>query len=106
MTKKCPICGREDGGKMENHHLKPITFKQRQQGITDKANLLRIHSVCHQKIHATFSEHELLTYYHTIETITGHEEMVKFIKWISKKPPEFYDKNDQTKSRKAKRRHK
>lgn len=100
----CVICGREDGGEMQDHHLKPISFKQRQKGIVDKANQIRIHKICHQKIHATFSEHELLNYYHTPETIRSHEEIIKFIKWVAKKPIDFYDKNDDTKHRKNKRK--
>lgn len=60
--------------------------------------------MCHQKIHATFAEGELLIYYNTVENITDHPEMKKFIKWIRKKPPEYYDKNDDTKSRKKKRK--
>lgn len=100
----CPICGRPYGGPMEDHHLKPKTFKTRTNEVHEKENLIRIHRMCHQKIHATFSEHELLTYYHTVERLLEHDEMVKFVKWISKKPPEFYDKNDDTKSRKRKRK--
>lgn len=100
----CPICGREYGGVMQDHHLKPVTFKSRTKEVHDSENRVRIHKMCHQKIHATFSEKELLEYYHTPERILEHEEMKKFVKWISKKPPEFYDKNDDTKGRKRKRR--
>ena len=104
MKNKCPICGREDGGEMQDHHLKPVTFKSRTKEVHDPGNFVRIHKVCHQKIHASFSEHDLYNYYHTVERIVENEEMEKFIKWISKKPVEFYDKNDDTKSRKRKRR--
>jgi hypothetical protein len=101
---KCPICNREDGGQMQDHHLKPITYRTRTKEVHQSTNLIRIHAMCHQKIHATFSEKELLDYYHTVDRIINHEEMVKFIKWINKKPPEFYDKNNDTKQRKRKRK--
>lgn len=99
----CPICGRPEGGAMQNHHLLPVTFKMREKGVHGKNNLVRIHKMCHQKIHATFSEGELFRYYHTSERILEHEEMQKFVKWVSKKSPEFYDKNDDTKGRKKRR---
>ncbi len=66
--------------------------------------MVRIHKVCHQKIHSVFTERELLAHYHTVDRLKNHEQMVKFIKWVKKKPPEFYDKNDDTKDRKKGRR--
>jgi len=104
MKNKCPICGREDGGEMQDHHLKPVTFKSRTKEVHDPGNFVHIHKVCHQKIHATFSEHDLFQYYHTVERLLENEDMRKFVKWINKKPVEYYDKNDDTKSRKRKRR--
>ncbi len=94
----CPICNRELGDEsfVQFHHLIPKTFKGR-EGII-------IHRICHQKIHATFSERELLNYYHTVERILEHDEINKFIKWVKNKPSSFYDKNDDTYSRKKKRR--
>ena len=89
---------------MQDHHLKPVTFKSRTKEVHDPGNFVHIHKVCHQKIHATFSEHDLFQYYHTVERILENEDMVKFINWINKKPVEYYDKNDETKSRKRKRK--
>lgn len=100
----CPICDREYGGKVEDHHLKPVTYRSRTREVHDPDNQIPIHQVCHQKIHATFSEDELLKYYHTVERIRDHPEMVKFRKWISKKPADYYDKNDDTKHRKRRRK--
>jgi hypothetical protein len=97
MTDICPICDRElHRPTTEAHHLIPKTFKGR--------DLVDIHKVCHQKIHSTFSERELLQYYHTPERIREHEEMQKFVKWVSKKPPEYYTRNKDTASRRGKRR--
>lgn len=96
MTEKCCICHRELGDvRIEEHHLLPKTFKGK--------DTVPIHKVCHQKIHATFSERELLNYYHTPDRIREHEQMQKFIKWVKNKPLDFYDKNDDTKDRKRKR---
>lgn len=96
VVKTCPICSRPlSNVNDEKHHLIPKTFGGR--------DLITIHKICHQKIHATFSERELYHYYHTPERIVEHEEIAKFIKWISKKDPSFYDKNDDTAARRRKR---
>ena len=96
MIDICCICHRPLGDVLiEEHHLKPKTFKGR--------DTVPIHKMCHQKIHATFSERDLLNYYHTADRIREHEEMQKFIKWIKRKEPGFYDKNNDTADRKRKR---
>lgn len=50
-----------------------------------------MHKICHSKIHAVLDEGELKRYYHTIERLQEQEEIAKFIKWVRKKEPEFYD---------------
>ena len=103
---KCPICGREmvEGPTIDEHHLIPRTHGNRDKRAYRKENLVLIHKVCHSKIHHTFSETELLTYYHTPERIREHPEIQKFIKWVRKKDPEFMDKNKDTKERKNNRK--
>ena len=94
---ECPVCNRAlIELNTQRHHLIPKTFKGRKT--------VRIHKVCHQKIHSVFSERELVNYFHTIDKILENEEIIKFVKWVKKKPPEFYDKNDETKQRKKGRR--
>ncbi len=100
----CPICNREFGGEMQDHHLKPRTFRSRTHEVLERDNLVRIHKVCHQKLHATFSEKEMFDTFHTVALILENGEIQKFVKWVRRKPPEFYDKNNDTKSRKQKRR--
>lgn len=96
-TEPCGLCGRPLGTHLiQEHHLIPKTFKGR---VTAP-----MHKMCHQKIHATFSERELYTYYHTFERMLEHEEIVKFVKWINNKPLDFYLKNDDTAERRRKRR--
>lgn len=96
MTDICCICHRPLGDILiEEHHLKPKTFKGK--------DTVPIHKVCHAKIHHTFSERELLNWYHTPERIREHEEMQKFIKWINKRPLDFYDGHRDTADRKRKR---
>jgi len=92
----CPICARDLGEiRIEEHHLIPKTFGGKEK--------VRIHKMCHQKLHATFSEREMEKHYHTVERLIEHEEMQKFIKWVRKQPLDFYDKNDDTEARKRRR---
>jgi hypothetical protein len=96
MTSTCQLCGRPLGTiRIEDHHLIPKTFKGRET--------IPIHRICHQKIHATFSERELCNYYHTVERLLEHEQIVKFVNWVKKRPIEFYDKNDDTADRRKRR---
>lgn len=87
----CPICQRELIGTkfVDEHHLVPKAFKGK-----DK---IRLHKVCHNKIHSVWTERELKNHFHTVERIVEHEEIQKFIKYVSKKDPEFYEHNIATK---------
>ena len=96
MTQPCQLCERPLGEvRVQEHHLIPKTFKGK---VT-----IPLHGICHQKIHSTFSERELLHYYHTIERLLEHSEIQKFVAWVKKKPPEFYtghkDSNDRRRQR-------
>jgi len=105
--KECPICSRKliTGDSIDEHHLVPKTFKNRYKDkVHTKDNKIIIHKVCHRKIHATFAEIDLYSYYHTVERILEHVEIQKFIKWIAKKPLDYYSKNKETRERKHKRR--
>lgn len=93
----CPLCSRPLGNiNVDEHHLVPKTFKGK--------DTITLHRICHQKIHATFSERELLNYYNTIDRIKESDQIQTFIKWISKKPIEFYDSNKDSNERRGKRR--
>lgn len=81
----CPLCERDiPEGKESSHHLVPKTFKGKET--------IDLHKVCHDQIHALFSERELLNYYNTIERLKEHTDMNKFIRWVRKKPIDFYVK--------------
>lgn len=93
----CPLCKRELGLiNIDQHHLVPKTFKGK---VT-----VPLHKICHRKIHATFTERELLNYYNTIERLLEHEQMQSFVSWVSKKPSEFYDGSINSNSKRSKSR--
>jgi len=84
----CPICERELGTKnISKHHLIP-----RSKGGKNTATIT-IHNICHQKIHSVFSEKELKDNFNTVAQIKRSEEIIKFIKWVAKKDPSFYQSN-------------
>jgi DNA repair exonuclease SbcCD ATPase subunit len=96
LSSNCPLCGRELGiENIDEHHLVPKTF-----GGKEKEKL---HKVCHQKIHATFTERELKNTYHTWQSLKENSTIQDFVKWIQKKPKEYTDINKETKRRKGKR---
>lgn len=50
-----------------------------------------MHRICHNKIHAVFTERELAQYYHTAERLLEHEAIRKFVNWVRKKHPAYDD---------------
>ncbi|MEZ4957816.1 MAG: HNH endonuclease [Saprospiraceae bacterium] len=97
-TPTCPICDRELGNKnISKHHLIP---KSKGGKHTDTIDL---HNICHQKIHSVFTEKELKDHFNTIEKIREHEEIQKFIKWVAKQDPAFYQGNRTSNRKKEKK---
>ncbi len=94
----CPICQREliEGDSIDEHHLIPRTFKGKETIV--------LHKVCHRKLHSAITEREMLNFYNTVEALLEHPEIQKFVKWVSKKDPEYYSGSRETTTRKKKRR--
>lgn len=91
----CPICDRPLSN-ADKHHLIPKCKKG--------SDTVEIHKVCHRKIHSLWTENELRDYYHTVERIREHPDMEKFIKWLKKKPDDYYTGTKDSNTRKFKRR--
>ncbi|MBL9151402.1 MAG: hypothetical protein JNK37_02900 [Verrucomicrobiales bacterium] len=84
----CPLCGRAIPPHLESrHHLTP-KLKGGKHGP-----IAILHTVCHGKIHSVFTEGELARDYHTIERLLTHPEIVKFVHWVSKRPPDYRSSN-------------
>lgn len=92
----CPICDREmwKDKFVDRHHFFPKCKGGRETEW--------VHKVCHRKIHSIFTENELAKEYNNPEVVKSHPEIDKFVKWISKKDPDFYDRNT-THNRKRRR---
>ena len=80
---KCPICGREADDTLDEHHLIPKSKKGKET--------VTLHKVCHNFLHATFTNKELAKQYNTIEKLLADERVQKFGKWCSKKVANFTD---------------
>ncbi len=95
----CPLCKRVlvSGPSIDEHHLVPRSVKKNDDTIT-------IHKICHRKIHSLFTEKELGLVYNTIDKLIEHPEIQKFVRWVSKKHPEYYDSSRESRERKNKRR--
>jgi hypothetical protein len=95
----CDICGRPLPDELltcNRHHLIPKSKGGKE--------VILVHKICHNKIHSLWTENELAKYYHTIERIKSHSDMIKFIEWISKKEIEFYATTKDSICRKYKRK--
>lgn len=88
---KCLLCNRELGGRVSTHHLVPV-LKGGKNGET-----VKLHEICHDKIHSLFSEIEIKNHYNTIEKLLTNENIVKFVMWVKNKPVDFYDSSKKKK---------
>ncbi len=86
------------GPTINEHHLIP-KLKGGKHGPT-----VMLHRVCHNAIHARFTEAELARVYNTIEKLLEDENIQTFVAWVSRKDPEFYDSSREANAKKKKRR--
>lgn len=77
----CWLCTRAMGDVVEWHHPIP-----KSRGGKEKQP---IHPICHQTIHANFSNSDLEKRYPTADAMLGHEAIKRFVDWIANKPPDF-----------------
>ena len=95
----CPICEREMLKCNSNrHHLIP-----KAKGGTH-GEKVRLHKVCHEKIHSIWSENEIKIQYSTIDLIMEDERMQTFAKWIAKKDSNFKRSNKLSNNHRGRRR--
>lgn len=87
----CPLCGRPLAAPANKHHLIPLS-----RGGKGTTTVL-MHKICHDKIHSVLTEAEIKRGYSTIEALQQQEEIARFIRWVSSRPPEFYDKSTRRK---------
>jgi hypothetical protein len=84
----CPLCGRAIPARSRQslHHLVP-KLRGGKGGPT-----VLLHQICHNEIHATFTETELARTYNTVDALRGHPRIARFIAWVRKRPAEFHSR--------------
>lgn len=95
----CPICDRgmyDDGKSINRHHFVPKSRGGKEQFYT--------HTICHNMLHRTWTNKELENEYSDPEKIKAEPVMEKFIAWVAKKDPLFYDSSKDNNNRKGKSR--
>jgi hypothetical protein len=82
----CALCGRPmpEGARPTRHHLTP---KLKGGG---KAPTVLLHRICHNAIHARFSEAELARRLNSVESLRADPEIARFLAWLGTKPPGFH----------------
>ena len=90
---KCVICQRDmvEGSSIDKHHFTPKSQGGKETTI--------IHRICHSKIHSLFTEKELAINYNTPEKLLQVDDIQKFIKWVSKKEIDYYERSKRSKSK-------
>lgn len=91
----CLVCGRPLGSTgISKHHIVPKSRGGKE--------VIELHNICHEKLHRTFTNKELESIIFT--AVLEHEEIQKFIKWVAKKPIDYYSGSDESNVRYNKRR--
>jgi len=78
----CALCARPLGRRIEWHHPVPKSRGGKQ--------VVPVHPICHQAIHASVSNHELASLYADLDTLRAREDIARFLRWIANKPPDFH----------------
>ena len=87
----CELCKRPDL-LLTRHHLIPRSQHNKSRTQRNfsrdamKTDIALLCRPCHSQVHRWFDNHELASYYRTIERLRQHSDVQKFIKWIEKRP--------------------
>ncbi|MEC5210634.1 5-methylcytosine-specific restriction protein A [Psychrobacter sp. PL15] len=87
----CELCGRNEL-LLTRHHLIPRSRHNKRRTQRNfsrdamKADIAMLCRPCHSQVHCIFANHELASYYHTIERLKEHSEVQTFINWVKKRP--------------------
>ena len=78
----CPICKRDIPPEyQEKHHITPKCKKGKVK--------VPVCCTCGDMVHKLFTNKELEKQYNSIEKISEHPDVVKWVNWVSKKPYDF-----------------
>ena len=90
----CELCGRTVSF-LTRHHLIPRTRHSNKRNKREfersdvKTRIVWLCKPCHDHVHALFTEKTLERDYNTMELLSAHPEVARFVEWIRKKPDGF-----------------
>lgn len=90
-TGACELCQREAIA-LTRHHLIPQSRHNKARTQREfsraemKTEIALLCRPCHSQVHRVFSNQQLADYYHTVERLLSHDDIVKFINWVKKRP--------------------
>jgi len=93
----CPLCGRPlvSGAGTDLHHPVP-----RSHGGTITVPM---HRICHQTIHALFSERELAARYYSFAALLEDPAIQRFVAWVRKRPADYLDRTRWSRERRRRK---
>ena len=96
----CPLCERPipPHAKSSLHHLTPKLKGGAHLGT------VRLHHICHNAIHARFTEAEIARHLADLDRLRADPELARFVEWVRNKPGDFHAPTRTAKSRTPKRR--
>lgn len=78
----CWLCERPLGELIQWHHPVPKSRKGKL--------VVPLHPICHQTIHASFSNAQLARIAEDREQLLTNAAVAKFVGWVASKPPDFH----------------
>lgn len=87
----CELCQRQ-AVVLTRHHLIPQSRHNKARTQREfsraemKTEIAMLCRPCHSQVHRVFSNQQLADYYHTVERLLSHDDIVKFINWVKKRP--------------------
>ncbi|WP_159977952.1 MULTISPECIES: HNH endonuclease [unclassified Novosphingobium] len=78
----CWLCARPLGRRTEWHHPVPKSRGGRET--------VPLHPICHRAIHASLTNAQLAKMAPNAEALLAVEEVGRFVRWVSGKPPDFH----------------
>ena len=83
---RCSLCGRDiPPAEQDAHHFVPKSKGGRETQL--------LHRICHRQVHALLSETELARQFNTPQALLTHPDVLKFVAWVQRKPPDFFEKS-------------
>ena len=90
----CELCGR-DVPNTTSHHLVPRSThtKRVKRDLGEERNVrANLCVACHRQLHNLFENKTLGKDLNTLDAIRKNDDVVTYVKWIRKRPPDFVPK--------------